>query len=77
MAVSEGDDTLSVAPEKATDPNAGATMIIAALCAQGTSEVEDIQHIERGYENIEEKFRNLGADINRVHIAEPVIARAI
>ena len=52
-------------------------MIIAALCAQGTSEVEDIQHIERGYENIEEKFRNLGADINRVHIAEPVIARAI
>lgn len=77
LAVIEGVDHLSAAPVKATDLRAGAAMIIAALCAQGTSEVEDIQHIERGYENIEEKFRNLGADINRVHIAEPVIARAI
>ena len=77
LAVIEGVDHLSAAPVKATDLGAGAAMIIAALCAQGTSEVEDIQHIERGYENIEEKFRNLGADINRVHIAEPVIARAI
>ena len=77
LAVIEGVDHLSAAPVKATDLRAGAAMIIAALCAQGTSEVEDIQHIERGYENIEKKFRNLGADINRVHIAEPVIARAI
>ena len=78
LAVIEGVDHLSAAPVKATDLRAGAAMIIAALCAQGTSrQVEDIQHIERGYENIEEKFRNLGADINRVHIAEPVIARAI
>ena len=77
LAVIEGVDHLSAAPVKATDLRAGAAMIIAALCAQGTSEVEDIQHIERGYENIEEKCRNLGADINRVHIAEPVIARAI
>ena len=77
LAVIEGVDHLSAPPVKATDHRAGAAMIIAALCAQGTSEVEDIQHIERGYENIEEKFRNLGADINRVHIAEPVIARAI
>ena len=77
LAVIEGVDHLSAAPVKATDLRAGAAMIIAALCAQGTSEVEDIQHIERGYENIEEKFRNLGADINRVHIAEPVIARVL
>ena len=77
LAVIEGVDHLSAAPVKATDLRAGAAMIIAALCAQGTSEVEDIQHIERGYENIEEKFRNPGADINRVHTAEQVTARAI
>ena len=62
---------------KATDLRAGAAMMIAALCAQGTSQVEDIQHIERGYENIEEKLCHLGADIKRVHMSEPVIARAI
>ena len=77
LAVIEGVDHLSAAPVKATDLRAGAAMIIAALCAQGTSEVEDIQHIERGYENIEEKFRNLGANIKRVHMTESVIARAI
>ena len=62
---------------KATDLRAGAAMMIAALCANGTSQVEDIQHIERGYENIEEKFSSMGADIQRVHMPEPVIARAI
>ena len=77
LAVIEGVEHLSAAPVKATDLRAGAAMMIAALCAQGTSQVEDIQHIERGYENIEEKLCHLGADIKRVHMSEPVIARAI
>ena len=38
-------------------------MIIAGLIASGTTEIEEIEYIERGYENIIEKFRNLGADI--------------
>ncbi|WP_050697865.1 UDP-N-acetylglucosamine 1-carboxyvinyltransferase [Anaeromassilibacillus senegalensis] len=77
LAVIEGVDHLSAAPVKATDLRAGAAMLIAALCAEGTSQVEDIQHIERGYENVEEKLSSLGADIQRIHVPEPVIARAI
>lgn len=77
LAVVEGVSHLSAAPVKATDLRAGAAMMVAALCAQGTSQVEDIQHIERGYENIEEKLCDLGADIQRIHMPEPVIARAI
>lgn len=77
LAVIEGVEHLSAAPVKATDLRAGAAMMIAALCANGTSQVEDIQHIERGYENIEEKFSSMGADIQRVHMPEPVIVRAI
>ena len=40
-------------------------MIIAALMAEGVSEIESLHHIDRGYENFEEKFRNIGADIIR------------
>ena len=42
-------------------------MILAGLAANGQTEIGDIYHIDRGYTNIEEKFRNLGADIYRVH----------
>ena len=56
----------------ATDLRAGAAMVIAALCAQGVSYVEGLRYIDRGYENMEEKLRNLGADIKRV----PVIDQA-
>jgi hypothetical protein len=41
-------------------------MVVAALMADGTSEIEEIGHIERGYENIVEKLRGLGADISKV-----------
>ena len=41
-------------------------MLIAACCAKGVTEIEDIQHIERGYETIVEKFIGLGADIQKV-----------
>lgn len=77
LAVIEGVEHLSAAPVKATDLRAGAAMLIAALCAEGISQVEDIQHIERGYENVEEKLSSLGANIQRIHVPESVIARAI
>lgn len=77
LAVVEGVDHLNAAPVKATDLRAGAAMMIAALCARGTSQLEDIQHIERGYENVEEKFRELGADIRRVHTPDTAVAHAV
>ena len=61
VAIIEGIDHFSGAPVKATDLRAGAAMIIAGLAAVGTTEIEDIRHIERGYENIEGKFRDAGA----------------
>ena len=50
----------------ATDLRAGAAMVIAGLIANGETEIVDIEHIDRGYPHIEEKFRSLGADIRRV-----------
>ena len=67
-AIFEGVEKLSAAPIAATDLRAGAALIIAACVAHGTSELSNLQHIDRGYENIEEKFRKLGADIKRVSI---------
>ena len=63
VAVVRGVDHLTGAPVKASDLRAGAALIIAGLAAQGTTEIEDIHHIERGYENMEIKLRELGADI--------------
>lgn len=66
VAVITGVPQLTAAPVKATDLRAGAAMLIAALMANGTTEIEDIYHIERGYENVLEKFNSLGAKIKRV-----------
>lgn len=66
VAVIEGVEKLKGALVKATDLRAGAALIIAGLVAEGTTTIEDIQHIERGYENIVEKLKNLGADIKVV-----------
>ncbi len=68
MAVITGVPKLTPAPVKAVDLRAGAAMIIAGLMAEGTTEVENIIYIDRGYENVAEKFQNLGADIKRVPI---------
>ena len=65
-AVITGVDKLKGAPVKAVDLRAGAAMIIAGLVAEGTTTVEEIDHIDRGYENLAEKFRSLGADIKRI-----------
>ena len=64
-AVITGVEKLSPAPVKAVDLRAGAAMIIAGLMARGTTEIEDIIYIDRGYENFVEKFRDLGADMYR------------
>ena len=66
IAIIEGVQKFSAAPVKATDLRAGAALIIAALAAEGTTEIEDIYHVERGYENIEIKLRALGADITKI-----------
>ncbi len=62
-AVIEGVDKLTGAPVVSCDLRAGAAMVIAGLCAEGTTYVEDIHYIERGYENFVGKLRSLGADI--------------
>ena len=64
IAVIEGVEKLTAAPVRATDLRAGAAMIIAGLMADGETEITHIHHIERGYENVIEKFTALGADIS-------------
>lgn len=66
VAVIEGVHELLAAPVRASDLRAGAALVVAALAAKGVSEVEEISHIERGYEDIAGKLRGLGADIRRV-----------
>ncbi|MCC7199100.1 MAG: UDP-N-acetylglucosamine 1-carboxyvinyltransferase [Gammaproteobacteria bacterium] len=65
-AVIHGVPHLSGAPVMATDLRASASLVIAGLVAQGTTDVERIYHIDRGYECIEEKLSGLGAQIRRV-----------
>ena len=60
-----GGNPMTGAPVKATDLRAGAAMIIAGLAAKGTTEIGNIGSIERGYDNVVEKFRALGADIQK------------
>jgi UDP-N-acetylglucosamine 1-carboxyvinyltransferase len=64
--VINGVKILSGAPVKAFDLRAGAAMVLAGLAAEGTTEVYDIQHIQRGYENFESKLKGLGAGITQV-----------
>ncbi len=65
-AVIQGVDKLYGAPVAACDLRAGAAMVIAGLCAEGTTTIEDIIYIERGYQDFVGKLRNLGADIIKV-----------
>ncbi|MCD8523581.1 MAG: UDP-N-acetylglucosamine 1-carboxyvinyltransferase [Saccharospirillaceae bacterium] len=65
-AIVTGRATLQGAPVMATDLRASASLVIAALVASGTTDVNRIYHIDRGYECIEEKFQQLGANIRRV-----------
>lgn len=65
-AIVTGKDKLSAAPVMATDLRASASLVIAAMVAEGATEVSRIYHIDRGYECIEEKFQQLGANIRRL-----------
>tara|TARA_R110001583_G_scaffold9948_8_gene46420 strand:- start:6862 stop:8127 length:1266 start_codon:yes stop_codon:yes gene_type:complete len=65
-AIITGRATLSGAPVMATDLRASASLVLAALVANGTTDVNRIYHIDRGYECIEEKFQQLGANIRRI-----------
>lgn len=69
-AIIKGVDKLYGSPVKAHDLRAGAAMIIAGLVAEGETEVYDIHHILRGYEDIVTKFTNLGASIKYVNDKE-------
>ena len=62
----EGVKQLNGAPVYSSDLRAGAALVIAGIIANGTTEIYNLQHIDRGYENIEEKFRKIGAKIERV-----------
>ena len=69
-AVVEGVDHLVGAPIQASDLRAGAALVIAALAAKGQSEISCVHYIERGYENLVEKLRGLGANIRAVEESE-------
>ena len=70
IAVIEGGKRLTGAPVMACDLRAGAAMVIAGMCAQGTTVIEDVHYIERGYENFVGKLNALGADIRIVDFPE-------
>jgi UDP-N-acetylglucosamine 1-carboxyvinyltransferase len=65
-AIIRGVSQLTGAPIMATDLRASASLVLAGLVAKGETVIDRIYHIDRGYENIEEKFRGLGARIKRV-----------
>lgn len=67
-AVIDGPCKLTGCDVRATDLRAGAAMILAGLVAEGTTRIGDLHHIDRGYENIVAKLKNLGADIERVDV---------
>ena len=74
VAVIEGVKKLTGAHMEACDLRAGAAMIIAAMAAEGESEITNIHYVERGYEGIVEKLSGIGADIKVVEVPDPVIS---
>ena len=78
-AVIRGVPQLSAAPVRALDIRAGIALVIAALCADGVTEISDVHHIDRGYEDLEGKLTALGAEVRRegdaVVLPDPAAAR--
>ncbi|MCS7336775.1 MAG: UDP-N-acetylglucosamine 1-carboxyvinyltransferase [Verrucomicrobiae bacterium] len=70
-AIVKGGKPLSGAPVMASDLRASAALVIAGLAAKGTTQVNRIYHIDRGYENIDTKLRRLGARIQRIEVEGP------
>ena len=77
-ATVRGKTKLMGAPLLASDLRASASLVLAALCAEGETLIDRVYHIDRGYETIVRKLRSLGADIERIKtsveetVAEPV-----
>lgn len=69
-AIIEGGKPLSAAAIKACDLRAGAAMIIAGLAAPGTTSIDDVYYIERGYDDVVGKLRSVGADITLQHVPD-------
>ncbi|HEY9765338.1 MAG TPA: UDP-N-acetylglucosamine 1-carboxyvinyltransferase [Chroococcales cyanobacterium] len=72
-AIIQGVPVLTGAPVQATDLRAGAAMVLAGLAARGETVVSDIHHIDRGYERLEEKLTNVGANIKRIPTTDSVL----
>lgn len=72
-AVILGKRRLSGAPVRATDLRAGAALIIAALAAEGESQISGLHHIDRGYENLVRKFQTGGAKVLRTQVTDPLL----
>lgn len=72
-AVILGNPRLTGAPVKSTDLRAGAALIIAALVAQGETQISGLHHIDRGYEQIETKLRGAGVKLRRVAVTDPAL----
>ncbi len=70
VAVIEGVDRLVGAPIQACDLRAGAALVVAALAAEGTTEISQVQYIERGYEDLVGKLRAVGADIQIIDVPD-------
>ncbi len=77
VAMFTGVERLTAAPVRATALRAGAALILAALVADGVTEIDDIQHIERGYDSLVDKMTALGADICRVTYPDGTLSKAI
>ena len=76
VAVIDGVEKLHGCAVKACDLRAGAAMVIAGLAADGTTTVEDVHYIERGYEAMIDKLRAIGADIKRIETPDPQSVRS-
>src|SRR5205085_8498975 len=72
-AVIRGVPRLSAAPVRALGVRAGAARVVAGLSADGATEIFDLQHIDRGYEDLEQKLEGLGAEVRREGILDPVL----
>jgi UDP-N-acetylglucosamine 1-carboxyvinyltransferase len=72
-AVIRGVERLSAAPVRALDIRAGAAMVIAALGADGVTEIEDMYHVDRGYQDLDAKLLGLGAQVRRERERTPAL----
>ena len=73
-AVIRGVARLSAAPVRALDIRAGAAMVVAALAADGTTEIADMHHVDRGYQSFDDKLAGLGARVSRQQAFSPALS---